>query len=285
MEIDLSKLQPLLKRRDELVAYNYIPDGANKIHSDEGAAQYGFKGALVPGIALYAYCTQAAVRQFGVDWLNSGYIGARFSKPIYHDERIAIESGPLEVERSSAPLLDIQLFKPDGTLSTRATASMESRAVIDGPANVASFAAAVAPEHDARLPPRLNSFQIGQTLGTIEFTAPAGADADVFARNMVDSLECYRGPMARVHPAVILANANQVLMRNIALGPWVHTASEMQHHAPVKPGQLLSLRSRVKDLQEKRGNEIITVDILVHDAQLQTIATIRHSAIIHLAKI
>ncbi len=280
----MSNSQSLVKRRDEITAYNYAALVANKIHSDDGAAQYGFRGALVPGIALYGYCTQAAVRQFGSAWLKSGFIRARFAQPIYHHELISIASSPADGADYGATSLDIQLIKPDGAVSTQAMASMDMNDVVDGPASAGAFAVSVVPEESQRREPRISSFEIGQALGTIQFTTPVGDAAIAFAGDMVDLLECYREPQAQVHPAKILAQANQVLISNIALGPWVHTASEVQHHKSIAPGQTLSLRSRVKDLQEKRGHEVITVDILVLDEQLQTVAAIRHNAIIHLAR-
>ncbi len=271
------KASHLVKRRDELTAYNYAAQVANKIHSDEGAAQYGFRGALVPGVALYGYCTQAAVRQFGIDWLDAGSISARFAQPIYDAERIAIDADP------AAASLNIRLLKPDGTVSTSAIASMKPMEVIDGPATAAAFEAIALPDDNKRLRPAINSFRIGQPLGVVQFVTPRNDAADTFARDMVDALECYRAPLARVHPALFLAQANRVLMGNIALGPWVHTASKVQHGQRARPGQALSMRARVQKLDEKRGHEIITLDILVLDESLQTVATIRHTAIIHLA--
>ncbi len=268
----------LVKRRDELTAYNYAAQVANKIHSDEGAAQFGFRGDLVPGVALYGYCSQAAVRQFGCDWLATGHISARFAQPIYHAERITIDASPV------AASLDIQLLKPDGSVSTRATASMEKKAVIDGPATATAFEAVDLPDERNRRLPRLSEFRIGEPLGVVKFVTPQGEAATTFANDMVDSQACYRAPNAFAHPAQLMAQANRVLMGNIALGPWVHTASEVQHFKSVVMGQPLSLRARVQDLEQKRGHEIMTIDLLVLDDALQTVAAIRHSAIIQLAK-
>ena len=48
------------------------------------------------------------------------------------------------------------------------------------------------------------------------------------------------------HPAFWIAQANEFLMRNIALGPWIHTASDARHYALARDGDwvLRALRTR-----------------------------------------
>ena len=57
----------------EVIAKNYGADHANKIHSDEGATRYGFSGALVPGVGLYAYLARLPLTL----WVANGWNGAR----------------------------------------------------------------------------------------------------------------------------------------------------------------------------------------------------------------
>ena len=47
-------------RSYEGVAWNPVPDSENRIHSDEGARQYGFRGGLVPGVTVSAYLIHPA---------------------------------------------------------------------------------------------------------------------------------------------------------------------------------------------------------------------------------
>ena len=54
----------------ELKAVNFAEDSSNKIHNNDVARDYGFKGGLVPGIAVYAYMTHPVVEQLGSDWLQ-----------------------------------------------------------------------------------------------------------------------------------------------------------------------------------------------------------------------
>lgn len=284
----------------ELLAHNYGELHANKIHSDEGAARYGFKGALVPGVALYAYCSQAAVRTFGEDWHQRGRLSAKFIQPIYDRERVIVQARPGETPGE----LQIQLVKADGQISTYAVASLAANtpacnsitlatsippiATTDStpvsiPA-VSGFEAKTPPADSARRAPRIAALTVGETLGTHMFKSPQGEEAKRFLADMCDELPCYRGGAGFVHPAFLVAQANKVFMTNIRLGPWVHTASDVQHFSAPHAGQTLSLRSRVLALTEKRGNEIITADMVLLDERAIVLATIRHSAIIHLAE-
>src|SRR5437773_1576312 len=64
----------------------------NKIHEDDLARQYGFKGGLVPGVTVYAWMTHPVVEALGVEWLERGEFQARFAKPIYYEEPATIRA-------------------------------------------------------------------------------------------------------------------------------------------------------------------------------------------------
>ncbi|HWM78050.1 MAG TPA: hypothetical protein VNS56_10770, partial [Methylomirabilota bacterium] len=55
----------------------------NKIHEDDVARQYGFKGGLVPGVTVYGWLTHPIVEALGAEWLEKGSFRTRFTKPIY----------------------------------------------------------------------------------------------------------------------------------------------------------------------------------------------------------
>jgi acyl-coenzyme A thioesterase PaaI-like protein len=71
-------------------------------------------------------------------------------------------------------------------------------------------------------------------------------------------------------------------MRNIALGSWIHTASEVRHYTVARDGDRLSLRGRVIDLYERRGHELVVVDLALFGENDRMVAHIRHTAIIKL---
>lgn len=64
-------------------ALNQSPDSSNRIHSDEVAKEFGFKGGLVPGVTVSSYLTHPAVEAWGMDWLNHGRAHVVVRKPLY----------------------------------------------------------------------------------------------------------------------------------------------------------------------------------------------------------
>jgi len=67
----------------EVIAFNTAAASDNKIHEDSVARRFGFRGALVPGVEVYAYMAHLPVARWGRAWLESGQIDCRFLKPVY----------------------------------------------------------------------------------------------------------------------------------------------------------------------------------------------------------
>jgi hypothetical protein len=73
------------------VAFNQVPDSDNRIHSDELAQAYGFRGALVPGVTVSAYLIQPAIERWGLDWLTRGWAHAVVKSPVYDGEHFDVD--------------------------------------------------------------------------------------------------------------------------------------------------------------------------------------------------
>jgi len=71
-------------------ARNVSSSGENAIHDDETARRYGFRGALVPGVMVYAYMTQPLAAVFGGAWLSRGTASVRFVKPVLDGEELVV---------------------------------------------------------------------------------------------------------------------------------------------------------------------------------------------------
>ena len=68
-----------------------IEEAANKIHDDDVAQQFGFTGALVPGVELFARLTTPLVEAWGEEWLAGGRVDVRFRRPVYDGEELLVE--------------------------------------------------------------------------------------------------------------------------------------------------------------------------------------------------
>src|SRR5437763_7016398 len=72
--------------RYRVAAYNTAKQSENKMHDDTVARRFGFSGGLVPGVDVMAYMMHSPVRRWGRDFLERGFIEARFVKPVYDGE-------------------------------------------------------------------------------------------------------------------------------------------------------------------------------------------------------
>lgn len=261
----------------EVTAKNYGADHANKIHSDDGAAEHGFAGALVPGVALYAYLTRPVVDALGKDWLAQGSMSAKFIKPVYDAERVRAEAKTVSINPQQ---LELQLFNSSGELCAVGSVALPEALPIVDPHG---FPLRPMPADEARWPATIASVKAGAVLGSLEFTLDLATQTE-FLENMVDDSPIYRGADAVCHPAFWIAQANEIFMQNIALGMWIHTASEVQHLALARDGECLAMRGRIVDAHERRGHELITADLVVFGEADRPIVSIKHSAIIRLRK-
>ena len=258
---------------NQVIAKNYGADHANRIHSDEGAAKYDFAGALVPGVGLYAYLTRPVVDVLGHDWLERGAMAAKFIRPVYDGEKVLAQATVTGVDPIEFKL---ELRNPSSDVCAVGYASLPNSFPAIDP-ELYPFRGL--PVGDQLRPATIASFSIGESLGSLEINLDLRSEAAEFLDNMVETSPIYRD---LCHPAFWIAQANEILMRNIALGPWVHTASETQHFSIARDGERLSLRGRVVDLYEKRGHELIVVDLGMFGEDDRPIVTIKHTAIIRL---
>ncbi len=82
-----------------VIARNTAPDSENRMHDDHTAAEYGFRGGLVPGVAVYGYMAT----QLGREFLESGGMSLRLLQPFYDgDEVQVVRDGQVIEARSNA---------------------------------------------------------------------------------------------------------------------------------------------------------------------------------------
>ena len=257
-----------------VIGYNYAADHDNKIHSDEVAAQFGFKGGLVPGVGVYAYLTHPVVAAFGLEWLQRGAMTAKFLKPIYHGEEAVVRAN---VSQTDPLTLSLELCNPEGILCAVGEASLPPTLP---EINAADYPQRNLPAH--RPVATMANLPVRMALGSLEWSFDLAALAAKFLPDVRATLPLYLGSEAVCHPAFYLAQANEILMANVKLGPWIHTGSEVHHYGLPQEGESLSLRGAVAASYERRGHEIVVLDLGLFASATRPIAHIRHSAIIHL---
>lgn len=246
-----------------LVAFNTATASANKIHDDEVAQRFGFRGGLVPGVDVYAYLCHPPVEAWGRDWLRRGTMRARFHQPVYDGHRVDITPGDDGA---------LELRDEPGELCAEATAALpDERAPAPDPADW--------PDVDQVDDPPPASPEVlvpGTTFGL----APHGFHADRHREYLDDVRETtaiYRDE-GIAHPGWILRDANYVLSSNVRLGPWIHVESIVQHHDVVHDGEEVTARARVTKEWEHKGHRFVELDVL-HLGNLRPVARTTHTAI------
>src|SRR5436305_14260299 len=76
----------------EVRAFNQAAASENKIHDDAVAQRFGFKGALVPGVAVFAYMAHLPVARWGRAWHERGTTDCRFLKPVYDGDMVRVSA-------------------------------------------------------------------------------------------------------------------------------------------------------------------------------------------------
>jgi acyl dehydratase len=257
-------------------ARNTSSTSENAIHSDETARRYGFAGALVPGVTLYAYVTQPIVQALGPAWLARGTASLKLVKPVHEGEELVVTGMISERDVSGVT----------ASLSGRTDAgecvvvSVTLPAGSPTPVNPALYPPAPLP---ADRPPVSREYLAALTaLGTPEASYDAACAAE-YVERVSDPLPLYQGAAAWVHPAFFLQQANRALRDNVLVSPWIHVSSVVRHLGGARVGETLQTRGRVRSLFEKKGRELVELDLLIVAGPSRPVAHIRHTAIYRLA--
>jgi len=239
-------------------AYNQVPESENRIHSDEVARRFGFRGGLVPGVTVTAYLCHPAVAAWGMDWLARGRARAVVSTPLYDRKRFRVE--PTHANESA---YDAELTDEDGTRC--ATGRVELPA--DVPAPPPMRGDPLLPENFPR--PRA-SREIMEELrerGMRALHARWSAAAEMTgylrnAREMPKLLQLDGGGYANT--AFVLGLTNWALAGNVRMEAWLHLETECQHHRPIPRDSGLVVESAIAALFEKKGHEFVDLDVAAY---------------------
>ena len=248
-----------------MLARNLAPDSDNKIHDDSVAQQFGFSGALVPGVDVLAYATHPFAEAWGIDFLTQGRLEGRFRRPVYDGDDITVATSPAE----------------DGaTAFTVATDDAEPRCVgrawaMHGESfDLDRFSATPLPA--TRPPAEPGAIAVGP-LGSVD--EPVDFDRHTAYRAGIDeALPIYE---KAVHPGALLRLVNEVLVRNVALGPWIHTSSDIRFLGLASLPTLLHADAIVTEVYERNGHHYVRYDALI-SCDGAPVALVDHSAIYRL---
>ena len=256
------------------VAINYARDSDNRIHSDEYAARYGFKGGLVPGVGDFAYLTRPALEFFGSIWLSHAEMSAKFIKPVYHGETMMARA---RIESADDDVLSLRLVNRDGVTCAVGRASLG----LHTPPPSREDYGEISPP-DIKPEPSPGAFNSGRVLSPLSYRFNQRAQAQAAAEKFADPSPLYTGANPLWHPALCLHEANLMLRNNVNLGPWIHTASNVTYFDQPRDGESLIWVGTVIDTYLKRGNVATEVDLALFGEDERSLLRVHHCAIISL---
>ena len=239
---------------------NTAADSENKIHDDRVAANYGFRGGLVPGVTVYGYMTMPVLQYFGEEWLERGAMSVRFKEPVYEGEQVAIASS---VQESGRLEVSVENGRAAGL------AWMERNRMAP---RVEDYPAREMRPHDSRPEASTEMLAPGTVLGTLTTTL------DLANATMSAPLPAHISELRLAHPAILLALSNEILVRNFVLGPWIHAASEVTNFSAARDGETVEVRGRVEETHERKGHQFVVLKLLMLSGT-RVIQDVRHTAI------
>ena len=252
----------------EVEARNYSEAHDNKIHSDEIAQKYGFRGALVPGVAVFGHLTHPLVERFGESWLSQSINQTRFFKPAYHGDRLTIS---LEDDGDSH---QVQCHDQEGTLLAEIRSTLP--ASLPEPEDASVFDPAV--RTTERVEMNWESITEGEPFPEWHFQAITDQN-QVYAQQISDELPIYQHV---AHPHWLLSVANQTLTREYVMPAWIHVGSEIRFRELVRVGDTLAVNAVPLRKWERKGHQFVRLYITY--TRLEVLTTeIFHTAIFRIA--
>ena len=249
----------------------------NKIHEDGVARTFGFRGALVPGVTLYAWMTHPVVAALGADWLERGTFAARFTKAVYFGEPATVRAR-LRSDGADSAAIETSVVDAAGVVCATATMTLAPCPGAPVP-DIASYPGAPLPDERPRVSREV--LAVTPVLGTPVLALDTDT-ASAFLERVRETLPLYSGPRARAHPGLYLQEANRALSRNVVVSPWVHVESEGRHLGALFVGERLETRGRVARLFERKGHQLVELDLLLLADGTRPVAHVRHVAIYQL---
>ncbi len=256
-------------------ARNTASDSENKIHDDATASSFGFGGGLVPGVTVYAYLTVPLVEHFDLDWIERGSIQVKFHLPFYDGDDVLVIA---ETDESSDPItVAVTASTSDGITCATALATVNDRSAWLGEPDIDAFPEAALPAYEKRPVPSVDLLNPGTVLGTLNQLMRV-PDLEELER-IDEQLPIYHSDEAPAHPFTLLSLANQMLVQNYKLGPWIHVASDVKNWSTIRDGESLKVKGRIKERFERKGHKFVVLDLLFVAGDIRVVQQVRHTAI------
>jgi hypothetical protein len=250
--------------------HNASEHSENRMHSDEVARQFGFKGALVPGVTVFAHMTRPLVEHLGEAWLGKAIAEVSFSKPAYEGELLTVTTRA----DASGSGYELDCTNEEGVELARMRSHLPPSPPAVDPRSDTPPAAPIA----ERPLVTWELMEVGKPFPALRWT-PTGADNQAWCEDVRDDLGLYRtGDDAPIHPGFVLRQANYVLRNRFTLPAWIHTGSRIVFHEVLRIGREYEVRAIPEEKWERKGHQFVRLYVAIRSGNA-TMAEVAHTAI------
>jgi hypothetical protein len=237
------------------VAYNAATESENRIHADDVARRFGFRGGLVPGVTVFAYLVQPAIEAWGLDWLDSGAATLACRRPLYDGARFEVEVAHERGRAYQGRVIDEHgVACAEGRVSVTAERPPAPQRRGDPPVC----------KPEARPPVSRAALESLREngMGALQLVWRGDGEMGRTSRALADMPALVRPDRAGfANPAFVLGLANWVLARNVRLDAWIHAESALQNFSALRLGDPATVEARITDLFARGGHEFVDLEV------------------------
>ena len=252
--------------------HNASSHSENRIHSDDVARQFGFKGALVPGVTVFAHLTRPLVERYGEAWLKHGWAEVKLIKPAYEGDLLTVET--TTTASAGGAQLELTCKNEEGVELAKMTSAPPAAG--DKP----DARAQIAPGAPIAQKPVVtwDLMEIGKPFPVLHWN-PTQADNLQWCEDVRDDLGIYRtGNTPLLHPGFILRQVNMALRNRFSLPAWIHTGSRITFFDALRVGTAYEVRAIPEEKWNRKGHEFVRLYVAILGAG-RVMAEVSHSAI------
>ena len=237
------------QQSDKYTAINNVPESLNRIHTDEGAREYGYAGGLVPGIAMFSYACETIRKVGGDQWVDSGFTQMRYSAPVYDGGTIEVTAESVGAPGSNGEHSGI--FRvTDHHAHLCGSGRFVDRDINAYPGSREH--SPVQPKWPDVKPLIGTTLLATERLGSVSLT-PDVSEMVAYMEELgldpsyyVDRGTYQLGFLARMYVLLIQANFERV-------GPGIHAGTDIQVIRPIRFGESITVRGRVDRIFRRKG--------------------------------
>lgn len=257
------------------------------IHSTDGARSFGFDGALVIGVNLYARSVPSILEAVGEEWLDDGWIEVRWRRPTLPGTELRLRISPSEdrhtlelapPEQDACMVGEFGLgdapWLGDYRLSRNLTPAGRPVRIFpeDPPQGSETF--------DLAAPP------VGRELRTMAFSV-SDDEARAFGRKYAHQAfsEVFTGEAPVVHPTLVASAMVYGLYHSFRFGDehqGMAVGYRIQNLRRPVAGREFVLTGHLTDMYERKGNHYAVHDGALFDTDGVEYARLRHTVVVHL---